>query len=45
MEETEFVSTSNIDIKAIWEQIKEEIVKNIPMLSFEVWINDPKYAA
>ena len=40
MEETEFVSTSNIDIKAIWEQIKEEIVKNIPMLSFEVWIKD-----
>ena len=38
MEQDTFISTTNIDIHKLWQDIKEEIAKDIPMLSFDVWI-------
>ena len=38
MEQDTFISTTNIDIHKLWQDIKEEIAKDMPMLSFDVWI-------
>ena len=38
MENNEFISSSNIDIYAMWERIKEELVKEVSTLTYEVFI-------
>lgn len=38
MEQDTYISTANINIYALWQDILEEIAKDIPMLSFDVWI-------
>lgn len=38
MENNDFISSTNIDINALWESIKEELVKETSMFAFDVWI-------
>ena len=38
MEYTDFIATTNIDLNNLWQDILEEIAKNISALSFDVWI-------
>lgn len=38
MEENEFISTSNFDKNYIWQNILDEIAKNVSMLTYDVWI-------
>ena len=38
MEQDNFISTTNIDIFKLWQDIKEEIAKQMPILCFDVWI-------
>ncbi len=38
METNDLISTSNLDLEKIWQDILEEIAKNTTMISFEVWI-------
>lgn len=38
MEYTDFIATTNIDLNNLWQDILEEISKNISALSFDVWI-------
>ncbi len=37
MEQDTFISTTNIDIHELWNEILEEIAKDISMISFDVW--------
>ena len=39
MENNEFISSANIDIVTLWEIIKEELAKEVSMLTFDVWIS------
>lgn len=36
--DNDFISSSNIDVNEIWQEILEEIAKNISSVSFDVWI-------
>ena len=38
MEYNDFISTTNVDVKTLWQNAMEEIAKNIPIFSFDVWI-------
>ena len=38
MENTEFIATTNIDLNNLWQDILEEIAKNVTALAFDVWI-------
>ena len=38
LENNEFISSANIDIVTLWESIKEELAKEVSMLTFDVWI-------
>lgn len=38
MENNEFISTANIDIDYIWQNIIDEIAKNTSALTFDVWM-------
>lgn len=38
MENTDFIATTNIDLHNLWQEILEEIAKNVTALSFDVWI-------
>ena len=38
MENNEFISSANIDLDTLWENIKEEIVKVTSIYVFDVWI-------
>ena len=40
MENNDFISSANIDIQTIWESIKEELVKDVSTLTFEVFIEN-----
>jgi len=38
LENTDFIATTNIDLHNLWQEILEEIAKNVTALSFDVWI-------
>ncbi len=38
MENTDFISSTNIDIASLWENIQEEMVKSTSICAFDVWI-------
>lgn len=38
MENEDFISSTNIDISEVWQEMLEEIAKNTSALSFDVWI-------
>ena len=38
MENEEFISSANIDVDLMWQNILEEIAKTVSMLTFDVWI-------
>lgn len=40
MENNDFISTANIDINYIWQNIMDEIAKKTTALTFDVWMKD-----
>lgn len=40
MEENEFISSANIDLKNLWNNILEEIAKEVSTLAYDVWIKN-----
>lgn len=38
MENNDFISSANIDVRVVWESIKEEIAKDVSLLTYEVFI-------
>ena len=38
MEHEDFISSGNIDIYELWQNILEEIAKELPAISFDVWV-------
>ena len=38
VENEEFISSANIDIDLLWQNILEEVAKNVSTLTFDVWI-------
>lgn len=40
MENNDFISTANIDINNIWQNVLEELAKDVSALSYDVWIRN-----
>ena len=40
MDNTDFISTVNVNINELWQNILDEIAKSVSALSFDVWIKD-----
>ena len=40
MEENEFISSANIDLKTLWNDILEEIAKEVSTVIYDVWIKN-----
>lgn len=40
MENNEFISSANIEINALWDNIKEELAKEVSSLTYDVWIEN-----
>ena len=40
MENNEFISSANVEINALWENIKEELAKEVSTLTYDVWIEN-----
>ena len=42
MENEDFFATTNIDLDIFWQDVLDEISKQISVISYEVWIRDLK---